>query len=488
MIDKIKEKKTSYIFNFVAILVLVGSIIVYNLFQETKDKIDKINIKSNLDYIDDITSNISELILNSTNCDIYKTLQKNETLRKSLEKNLQLLVTKKYRYVYVVDKKNKNSKDFRFLLDGSKNPDDKSEFEEPYQPLNIKKWNSVYKTKKPIYFEHKDIKSLWLTYLKPIIVNNEVQAIIAIDFSLEDHKSIINSLNQLNDTFKILILFSIFIFVIIIFFSYLDNQRIKELREKSNKITKFNEVLKIKIKEEVEKNREKDKQIIQQSRLAQMGEMISMIAHQWRQPLSAISSASSAINIKARLNTLDNETAAKLSENISKFSQHLSSTIDDFRNFFKSNKERRNTTYNELVESALGIIESSITNKNIKIIKEFNSDKVIYTYPNEVKQVILNLLKNAEDILIEKRIKNPTIIIKTYDYTLEVIDNGGGVPEEIIDKIFDPYFSTKTKKDGTGLGLYMSKTIIEDHCEGKLEVENTKDGAIFRIVLNGSNV
>jgi C4-dicarboxylate-specific signal transduction histidine kinase len=108
---------------------------------------------------------------------------------------------------------------------------------------------------------------------------------------------------------------------------------------------------------------------------------------------------------------------------------------------------------------------------------------VFHTYPNEIKQVILNLLKNAEDILLEKEIENPTITINTYDNILIVKDNAGGVPDDIIGKIFDPYFSTKTKKDRTGLGLYMSKTIIEDHCGGSLSVSNDNNGAIFKIEL-----
>jgi len=216
-----------------------------------------------------------------------------------------------------------------------------------------------------------------------------------------------------------------------------------------------------------------------------MGEMISMIAHQWRQPLAAISSTSGAINIKAQLHKLDDKSALELSAKISEFSQHLSSTIDDFREFFKSNKEKKETNYDILVDSVLRIIETSITNKNIIIEKDLQSKNIFYTYPNEIKQVILNLLKNAEDILIENNIDNPKIFIKTYENILEIGDNGGGVPDDIIEKIFDPYFSTKIQRNGTGLGLYMSKTIIDDHCEGILSVHNNDEGAVFTIKLKG---
>ena len=241
------------------------------------------------------------------------------------------------------------------------------------------------------------------------------------------------------------------------------------------------------LENELSNNRKKDKQLLEQSRLAQMGEMISMIAHQWRQPLAAISSASGAIGLKAKRDKLSKELAVELANKISNYSQHLSSTINDFREFFKTNKEKKNTTLEEIVVCVLNIVGETIENQNIKLIKDFHSNITIETFPNEVKQVILNLIKNAEDILLEKSIKNPFIRIHTFKkeghLCLEVIDNGGGISDQIIGQIFDPYFSTKTQKDGTGLGLYMSKTIIQEHCNGLLEVENTEDGVLFRIEL-----
>ncbi len=250
-----------------------------------------------------------------------------------------------------------------------------------------------------------------------------------------------------------------------------------------NEIISLNKNLKAKIKEEVEKNREKDKAMLQQSRLAQMGEMMSMIAHQWRQPLTAISATSGNLTLKAKLDMLDNETVVELGEKISEYSQHLSSTIDDFRDFFKPNKDLLDITYKELVKSVLSIIEDSLETKNIELKQDLKSEAVLSSYPNELKQVILNLLKNAEDILLEKEIEHPTITIETEDNILRVRDNAGGVPKDIIEKVFDPYFSTKTQKDGTGLGLYMSKTIIEEHCGGELRVYNDEDGAVFEIKL-----
>jgi len=261
----------------------------------------------------------------------------------------------------------------------------------------------------------------------------------------------------------------------------------KNLQELANILIDANRNLEEKVQDELQIIREKDKQLLQQSRLAQMGEMINMIAHQWRQPLSAISATTSNLNFKLMFEeNIDTEELSKEIELISKYAQHLSSTIDDFRNFFKENKNKQKINLTTLIEETLHIAKVSIENKNIKLITNYCCDKVINTYPNEVKQVLLNLLKNAQDALLEREIKDPYIEIGTICGTnketyIYVKDNAGGVPQEIIEKIFEPYFSTKLERDGTGLGLYMSKTIIEEHCKGKLYVENEKEGAKFII-------
>ncbi len=262
--------------------------------------------------------------------------------------------------------------------------------------------------------------------------------------------------------------------------SHLISETTKELHE-------LNVALAHKIQQEVEKNRQKDKQLLSQSRLAQMGEMISMIAHQWRQPLAAISATSAGLNIKARLNKLENSMLIESTQKISDYAQHLSQTIDDFRDFYKSNKESRQTSLSEIVQGVLNIIKVSVQNNNIELIVENILDDQIYSYPNEIKQVLLNLIKNAEDAVLDNSVKNPYIKISSYkksgEYILEIKDNGKGISDSIIEMIFDPYFSTKMQKDGTGLGLYMSKIIIEEHCYGKLSAHNTIDGALFRITL-----
>ena len=264
-------------------------------------------------------------------------------------------------------------------------------------------------------------------------------------------------------------------------------QKTFKLEESKEEIMSINSSLKQRVKEEVEKNRAKEQKLIEQNKLAQMGEMLSMIAHQWRQPLTAISATSSAIELKAKLNKLDSKTATELSQNINKYTQHLSKTIDDFRNFFKKKKRKEIATLESIVEGTLLIAKPAIENKNIKITTTFACNKEIESHPSEIKQVVLNLIQNATDALLETNPTNPTIDITTTckedKKILTIKDNGGGIPKKIIDKIFEPYFSTKFEKDGTGLGLYMSKTIIEKHCGGELHVTNDKDGAVFTIEI-----
>ncbi len=254
-----------------------------------------------------------------------------------------------------------------------------------------------------------------------------------------------------------------------------------------HELEEINLSLESRIAKAVQKSRDQELKMLQQSRLAQMGEMISMIAHQWRQPLSAIASTAASLKLKIGLDRYDKEYFDDNIEKISQFSQHLSSTIDDFRHFFKSNKSEEEFFMCDVAKGSLTIIGTSLANKNISVITHYRSAFTVLSYFNELKQVCLNLIKNAEDVLLLKEVAEPTIWIRTYhDAThvyLEVADNAGGIDAGIMDKIFDPYFTTKERYDGTGLGLYMSKTIIEEHCSGRLYVTNGTDGAIFTIAL-----
>ena len=232
--------------------------------------------------------------------------------------------------------------------------------------------------------------------------------------------------------------------------------------------------------------KERDAQLLQKSRMAQMGEMISMIAHQWRQPLGAISASVIDIKMKIELESLkledsDEKYVLNQMNHIDLYTQNLSTTIDDFRNFYKPNKKLATIKLEEICIKSLAIVKTSIINSNIDVIEEYSSNKTLELYTNEMIQVILNILKNAQDNFLEKDIKEPYIKITTNDNVLSICDNGGGIPNNIIDKIFNPYFSTRDDKNGTGLGLYMSKLIVEEHHNATLDAVNTVDGVCFKI-------
>jgi len=265
------------------------------------------------------------------------------------------------------------------------------------------------------------------------------------------------------------------------------DQKTQELKIANDQLQSLNASLQDRIKQEVAKNRSKDQQLLAQSRLAQMGEMIAMIAHQWRQPLTAINSLALNLELKATMKNISQREVRKNSQEISKYALHLSETIDDFRNFFRPHKAQKETSFCEIIESVFKIIKDSLDIHDITILQELSCEENFVAYPNELKHVLLNLLKNTQDAFIENDILERNITIKTYlkghKKVLELHDNAGGIPQEIIGKIFDPYFSTKSNQSGTGLGLYMSKMIVEKHSGGALEVESSGSATIFRILL-----
>ncbi len=489
-----KKLRASTVFNAMAIGLIVVASLLYMYFENTKNKIFSINTQANIEYVQSLADNLSEDIIRVSEGNLFELLQEDEIIKEYIESDLKLFVTTKYKYIYLISQDKNTKGSFSLLADSSKGTQQKNKLSQMYTQLDKNKLSEIYTTKKHLYINHENKAA---SYLKPIVINKNVEAILVVEFSLQEQNTISQELQALNNMFKIAVGFFILIFIFILWFSYIDKKRErqknkafkalqqskKNLEKETAKVHELNNSLEYRVHEEINKNRLKEAQLIQQARLAQMGEMISMIAHQWRQPLAAISSTSGAISLKAALNTLDKETVTELAEKISQYSQHLSSTIDDFREFFKPNKEKVEFIYTKLVEDVFKIIEVSITNKNILLIKKLDSKELLTSYPNELKQVILNLIKNAEDILLEKKIQNPQITIETFGRTLQVKDNAGGVPQDIIEKIFDPYFSTKLNANGTGLGLYMSKTIIEEHCGGKLSVTNSEDGAVFTIEL-----
>ncbi len=237
--------------------------------------------------------------------------------------------------------------------------------------------------------------------------------------------------------------------------------------------------------------KEQEDIMIAQSRHAAMGEMIGMIAHQWRQPITVISMGASNILADIELQETSEESLRRQAEKIIKQTMHLSKTIDDFRDFFQPAKASEETTVYEVVLEAEKIIGKSLESRGIKLDIDSNSMFRLKTYARELLQVYINLINNARDVLVDKKIKEPTITITITEDNSHVIttlcDNGGGFDETILNRVFDPYFTTKEKLNGTGLGLYISKTIVEKHLKGSIIAENSKEGACLTISLPTSS-
>ncbi len=237
---------------------------------------------------------------------------------------------------------------------------------------------------------------------------------------------------------------------------------------------------------ELERNKEKDQLILAQSRNATMGEMVSMIAHQWRQPLTTISMSVNNISLDIELDDLTVDSLKEHTSTISKQTQELSNTIEDFLSYFKPNKEVEEINVKDVYYNALNICKNFIKKSDIQVLTNFDDTCDINGYSRDLMQIIINLLKNAEEALNSNNISKKIIevtIFQNNDYVhLEVNDNAGGIPKEIIHDIFNPYFSTK-KKNSSGLGLYMSKNIVEKHLNGILEVSNKNNGANFVLKL-----
>lgn len=227
--------------------------------------------------------------------------------------------------------------------------------------------------------------------------------------------------------------------------------------------------------------------MITQSRHAAMGEMIGMIAHQWRQPLSTMSMVINNMLIDLDLDGLEPEQCKKSGEEILALSDYLSKTIDVFRNFFRPDKEKEATFIIDILSEAESMIGSSLHNHNIVLELVNESEGSVSIYSREMLQVLINILNNAKEALVSNEVQNKKINVRVFDedghVVVQLCNNGGNIPPEVIPHIFDPYFSTKDEKTGTGLGLYMSKTIIEKHLNGSIGVENTEDGVCFTIRL-----
>lgn len=229
------------------------------------------------------------------------------------------------------------------------------------------------------------------------------------------------------------------------------------------------------VSSDITQMKEKDKLMQLQSKMATMGEMLSNIAHQWRQPLSGITSAASSVLVQKDIGVLDDDSLIEALKGVIKSSEYLSKTIDDFRNYFKQDKRINTFNLNEMLKNDLTIVKAMLKNNYIKLILELDEEITISTYHNELIQVMMNIVHNSKDAMSKKEDEKllfiKAAIIKD-ELELCIRDNGGGIDETIIEHIFEPYFTTKHQSQGTGIGLYMSHNMVVEHMKGRIKVKN----------------
>jgi len=306
---------------------------------------------------------------------------------------------------------------------------------------------------------------------------------------------------MLDDELDTIIKASAVIVFLIVLLSLLLSRRInaifKEYQEevavREEALLELNQSLEARVEFQVNSHRQKDKMLIQQSKMADMGDMLSMIAHQWRQPLNQISYVLMNIESAFEYKELTKEYLEDKIKEGNTILEFMSTTIDDFKNYFKPDKEKEFVLVSDVVSSSAKFMKKSLELDGVELVLEQDGRELTHIYKNEFIQVVLNLIKNAKDALVQNKIYKPKIVIsstsKKESLIVKVCDNGGGIEEDIIEDIFKPYFSTKDEKQGTGLGLYMSKMIIEEHIGGRLSVNNLLNddgeiiGACFKIEI-----
>ena len=278
---------------------------------------------------------------------------------------------------------------------------------------------------------------------------------------------------------------------------YIERIKINAVYDENKKLTNYIALFSdITLQKEQEKLlREKEELLFQQSKLSAMGEMIGNIAHQWRQPLSVISSSISAIKLSVGTNIYTNEELINFMDTVLNSTKYLSETIDDFRNFYKKDLEKEEFAIKNAIDMSFNLVKTELVKHGIKTIFINDTDFNIMGVKNQFLQVLMNILSNSKDAFIDKNIDDKTIFINLYEENdkkcIEIYDNAGGIKDDVIEHVFEPYFTTKHKSIGTGIGLYMSQEIIAKHLEGQITVTNKEfiyqdneyKGACFKITI-----
>ena len=318
------------------------------------------------------------------------------------------------------------------------------------------------------------------------ILNYLLFFILLSSFAKADQKTILENLN-----YELLLQIGFIIAILIIFLLYrqyllkTSNRNLQLLvEEKTKELTELNKTLEEKIKKATLENRKKEKLLIQKNKLADMGNMIKTIAHQWRQPLATSNMAITLLKTKNKQYLLTKEEIETKLNTMESLNLHMSQTIEDFLSFFNPKKSGEVFSLKTSVEKTLELLEPQIQKLKIQISLNIEKDLMMDSFLDDYIQVLISIITNSFQAYKENQVKKLFINAKVENESiyLEISDNAGGIPEDIIDNIFNPNFTTKYQADGTGLGLYISKMIIENKMGGTLSVDNIQDGALFTIM------
>jgi len=313
-----------------------------------------------------------------------------------------------------------------------------------------------------------------------------ITSLINYDLSLA-----INEKRNTQKIFNIIMIFSIISIVLVFLFSIilsiliinnfktLHNSLEQKVEDKTKELVELNKYLEVKISKEVSLNRKKDIIMFQQARLASLGEMLNNIAHQWRQPLGSITMIVQSFQTKMQLGKLTDKFVDEKVNDALLLADNMSETLEDFKNFFSPNKEKSIFDIKDCIEHSLELSKYLLEKEGINVILEIKENMKLNTFYNELSHVFLNIISNSKDALCSTIHKNDRIIKIIVNRhknkaVINILDNGGGIPEEIMPKIFEPYYTTKYKSAGTGIGLYMSKQIIEKHMDGSISYKSMK--------------
>lgn len=277
----------------------------------------------------------------------------------------------------------------------------------------------------------------------------------------------------------------------IIYRLFLLKKELRIAKIKEDKLEALNSALQSNLDELTLNMEQKKSHLFQQSKMATMGEMMENIAHQWRQPLSQINSAVLLIDDSLYEKNFKNITIEEKLLEIESLTKYMSKTIDDFRNFFDGSKVKETFSLNELIAESIYIVQGTLKSHHIEVSFDLNEKFIYYGYPRELQQAVVIILNNAKDAFLRRKIFMPKVVVNVAktgsDYIITICDNARGIREDMLEKIFDPYVTTKHKSQGTGLGLYIAKMIVQESMNGELVVNNIYDGACFEIKLREEN-